>query len=137
MAQAFILGPREHHPGVKDEATYRRLHEANIARKRALGSRVEVHRVDAALDARIENGWWVVDCECGAGNATSPEIPIACCFACGAVHETIVFPPTEALETLERLLLARPNAASRWWKPGETFNEVFAENRSLKRSERR
>lgn len=131
MAHTVILGPREHHL-VRDLAGYRRAHAAAIAKKRARGMRVAVHVSKVPLAARVDGGTWLVDCECGAGNAVDPEDRVALCFGCGAVHEGVEVPDPAGIKTIEKLLLARPTQKLRGWRPGETANDLLAENRILK-----
>ena len=81
---------------VKSEAEYLAWHIEFCARNRATGlTDVRPHRVESVLTAYINHGRWVVDCECGAGNAVHPEWMIACCGSCGAIHSGIVFPTTD------------------------------------------
>lgn len=129
MAHSVILGPREHH-NVADLASYRRAHAQAILRKRTLGQRVQVHASKAPVQARVDAGTWLIDCECGSGNAVDPEDKVALCFACGAVHENVEFP--DDVKGIERLLLARPAQWRRGWRPGESSRDLLRENRALK-----
>lgn len=118
-----------------DLAGYRRRHEQAIAKKRNAGMRVAVHVSKVPVKARIDAGSWIIDCECGAGNAVDPEDKEARCFGCGAVHLDVEFPDPKGVETIERLLLARPQQNLRGWRPGETANDLHRENRALKLEE--
>lgn len=119
-----LLSPREHH-AVKDVADYRRAHQLKIERKQAQGMRVEVHEVAEPIVARVDAGSWLVDCDCGNGVSTDPEWKMGCCFGCGAVHVNVIFPEDHA--EIERLLVARPQK-NRHWVPGETLEQVRADN---------
>lgn len=127
MSYTVILGPRELH-NVSTPDAYRRAHARAIGRLVGAGARVMVHVMPGPKAARIDFGNWVIDCECGAGNATDPTWGIACCFGCGAVHEDIVFPPPQVRAAIEQLVLARPRIANRFWSPGETVAHVRADN---------
>lgn len=124
----FILGPREHHL-VKTPQEYLEAQAVFIRRRQEAGARYEVHEVLLPLSARIDHNTWVVDCECGAGNAVDPEWPIACCFGCGAIHRGIVFPPNRSF--IEELLLKRPDVTHRNWRPGESLDALKQENVTL------
>ena len=110
----IVYGPREHH-AVRDAAGYRRAHQSFIARKARLGMRVAVHESPIVPTAKVDANSWIIVCECGAGNATDPEWGFACCYQCGAVHSTIVFPREAAM--IEAVLLAQPMATRRRWDP--------------------
>lgn len=125
MAYQHILGAREHH-SVRDVDAYRRAHELAIAKKRRHGHRVVVHGEPGTKVAYVNDGSWVVDCSCGAGNATDPEWGIALCFGCGAVHEHVEFP--DEVAEIEATLLARPRTANRNWHPSESVEDLEAEN---------
>ncbi len=118
-----ILSAREMH-GCGSVKEYNRLHETEIARAQARGLRLIVHD-SHSLVARIDHGRWIVDCECGAGNATDPEWGVAFCFACGARHKA-TFPDDR--EGVEAVLLHRPRTETRNWFPGESVAQLQAEN---------
>ena len=90
------------------------------------GHRVEVHD-SGRLVADINYGAWLVDCECGAGNATGPDWKIALCFTCGAVHK-VSFP--KSYRAIEKVLIKRPRTENRNWIAGEKLTELRAENRA-------
>lgn len=117
----FILCAREEH-AVASVVAYRRKHASAIGEKAALGMRFEVHAVAAPTTARINHGRWIIDCDCGAGNATDPRWGIACCFGCGAVHEHVIFPAD--WEALEAALVGRPHPRTRNWATGETIEAL-------------
>ena len=134
----FIENYREFH-AVKNGDEYRRVHAAFMQKRRAKGPRYEVHEVADPAIARIDSNRWLIDCECGAGNLTDPDIGFACCFLCGAVHTQITFPDTKDRADIETALLARIRPSDRFWKPGETADDLKAENESpaLRRRVRR
>jgi hypothetical protein len=122
-----ILGPREHHQ-VRSADAYRKAHAAAIAKQRRQGARLVVHVDTAPRLARIDFGSWLVDCSCGAGNATDPEWGIALCFGCGAAHTTIVFPDPAIRLNIEAEMLKREGLRNRFWLPGETVEQLRTEN---------
>jgi hypothetical protein len=124
---SVIYGPQEHH-SVRDVAAYRRAHEQFIARRAATGARLAVHVDEAPRPARIDANSWIVDCDCGAGNATDPSWGIACCYGCGAVHTVIEFPAPATRELVEAALLERRRPFDRAWRPGESVADLAAEN---------
>lgn len=79
--------------------------------------------------AFISGGRWVVACTTsGCANAplTHPDWKVARCFECGAVYEDVEFP--EQIAEISALLVKRPYPANRNWTPGESVEELRAEN---------
>lgn len=126
----IIYGPQEHHR-VRSVEEYRRAQAAFIAKQAQSGARVAVHDSPAPLVARIDANTWLIDCECGAGNATHPDWALACCFGCGAIHTAIVFPDPLLRGAIETVLLGRPRPFDRSWRPGETLETLVAENLAI------
>lgn len=124
MAVPFLYGPREHH-GVKSAADYRKAQAAFLAKKQRRGQRFEVHVERTQAVAFVSAGSWVIQCECGAGNATDPAWGVACCFACGAIHESVIFP--DDVKAIEAALLDRAQPMTRHWLPGESAADLRAE----------
>lgn len=63
--------------------------------------------------ARIWQGQWIADCECGGASFVDPDEPVFFCFSCGnrAHGQTlrpVQFPPEDERKEIERLLLLRP-----------------------------
>lgn len=85
----------------------------------------ELTRSEATLDAYISHGRWVADCFCGGGIVASPELVEAACTDCATVFP-IRFP--EARPEIEQALLARPEEKNRNWRPGESIDQIQAEN---------
>jgi hypothetical protein len=127
----FFFGPREHH-AVATPAEYAARHAEFIRGKAVRGSRVTVHESPAPVTARIDCGSWLIDCECGAGNAVDPDWPAAHCFGCGAVHRNVTFPPPELRVGIEVALLERQLPRARSWTPGETVAHLNRETAHLK-----
>jgi hypothetical protein len=124
----FLFTPRENH-NVRDAAEYAAAQAAHIERRRAAGARFEVHVDPAPLVARVDANSWIVDCSCGAGNATDPVWGVAYCFGCGAQHFDIAFPDDPTL--IEALLVARPEVGRRGWDPGQSLSDLADENASI------
>lgn len=126
----FLYTARDHH-SVRTAEEYRLAQMAWLARRAAAGGRAVVHDSPGALAARIDANTWLVDCECGAGNATDPAWGVAYCFGCGAVHRTIVFPDPSVRAAIEATLIARATPFDRSWRPGEPVAALAEENRSI------
>jgi hypothetical protein len=107
--------------------------------------------------ARIWQGQWIADCECGGASFVDPDEPKFFCFGCGnRAHGSrvrpVTFPPAEIRMEIERLVLLRPvndmagltdleragmakalanNAngkpLSRSWRPGESVEDLHAQ----------
>lgn len=63
--------------------------------------------------ARIWQGQWIADCECGGAGFVDPDEPKFFCFGCGnRAHgnrvRPVTFPPAEIRMEIERLVLLRP-----------------------------
>ena len=110
-----IGGPREAH-GVSTEAEYRARALGHSANMRRAGYPVpeRLTEREERPDAYISCGRWVVDCDCGNGPSTSPELPVAICFDCLSVWYPRFPSDWQAAETA---LLERPDPDSRHWFP--------------------
>ena len=119
-----IQGPAQghSHSGVKDKATYLSVHQKvmTLAEKRTFEK-------TSPQKAYINHSRWVVQCECNGAGLTGRDIPIACCFDCGAVYLNIVF-PGEA-EQIESALMDRQSLPSRNWSAGESLALLIEENK--------
>jgi len=65
------------------------------------------------VQARIELGQWIADCECGGCEFVDPDEPIFFCFSCGNREHAnmlrpVLFPNPEVRAEIEALILARP-----------------------------
>lgn len=76
--------------------------------------------------AYIDHGRWVLDCRCGAGNSVHPDWRLAGCYACGTIWTNVQIPLDRAV--IERVLLARPKAVNRNWRPEEPVSKLEEEN---------
>lgn len=86
-------------------------------------------RCSTPVVAYISNNFWRVACpHCGDVPPCGPAHAIACCLHCGAVIDTITYPPDAAL--IEAALLARPLIANRNWFPDETLEGLVVENQA-------
>lgn len=92
---------------------------------------VAVHDVATPVDAYVNENRWLIDCECGSGVLADPQLSIACCFGCGAVHTAVLLPSSAAQVVIERALLARPDLSTRGWRDGskdEPIAHLLREN---------
>lgn len=128
----FLYTTREHH-NVRTPGEYAATHRQYIAKRRRGGARAQVHESLVDVAARIDCNTWLVDCECGAGNAIDPDhVPVvAHCFGCGAIHRRIAMPPIEIRQAIALALLARTKPKFRSWSPGETVADLARENELL------
>ena len=86
-----------------------------------------------ALEARIDLGRWLVECEiCKAAVVADPDDPVFLCPSCGSGGKwrPVIFPADRAV--IEEILLLRPGFrdanTSRFWLPGETAEQLAVEN---------
>ena len=117
--------------GVDSPLAYQSAHAMMIGRLRSRGRDVEVHDDDTPIPARVDDNRWIIDCDCGAGNAVQLDeegATMARCFMCGAVHTAVVMPRDRA--EIERLLIRRPEPSTRCWHPHETVADLAAQNRA-------
>lgn len=79
------------------------------------GEAVQVKGIDApsgeVVQARIWQGQWIAECECGGNEFVDPDEPIFFCFSCGnrkndQYVRPVVFP--ENHKDIEAAVLARP-----------------------------
>lgn len=78
---------------------------------------IQIENIDkplgAAVKARIWQGQWIADCECGGAEFVAPEEPIFFCFGCanrqnGHRPRPVEFLPEVEREEIEQLILERP-----------------------------
>lgn len=86
---------------------------------------------DRDVYARVEQGRWLADCECGGAEYVDLELPLfMCCNDWNRADEhkwrRVVLPADR--ERIEQLLLARPNIENRNWRPRESVEDLEAEN---------
>jgi hypothetical protein len=93
------------------------------------GIQLTIHEDTTPRLARVDEGRWLIDCECGAGNLIHPDWPAAACAACGAIHRRIVWP--DEREAIEGLLLERPSVRNQHWSPEETLDDLRDQNATL------
>lgn len=131
-----VIGRDGAHAGITTPDEYLAAHRRFIGRKVSAGLRVRVHESLVLRQARVHVNQWIIDCECGAGNAVDPRWGgIACCFGCGAIHRNILFP--QAWKAIERELVARTEVSVRHWVPGESVEQLAAETAMLAEAEQR
>jgi hypothetical protein len=117
-----ITGPIEGHghSGVKDVKSYKDVHARVI---KAAGK--DVFEIASDVYAYINQGRWVVDCVCNGAGLTSPEFGVTCCFDCGRVYTSVVFPGNRG--NIEKLLVLRKEKERRNWNRGESLADIEAE----------
>ncbi len=55
----------------------------------------------------VNDGRWVIVCDCGAGIACSPSVPHTTCILCGSRYD-LEWPDAETQARIEKTLLERP-----------------------------
>jgi len=123
-----ILRPRDV-PGitVRTPDEYRGRQRALLRQNPAAHSK-EPWLAIATVQAYVGAGAWRVRCTCGEAPPADPDWRLACCSGCGAIYEGVHFPPADTLAAIEAVLVLRPNQATRNWRPGETLEDLRAEN---------
>ena len=130
-----------------------------IAKNRGILLSVDFNPHADSVRARIWQGQWIADCECGGASFVEPEEPVFFCFSCanrthnGRVRNAI-FP--EQREEIEKLILLRPvndlaglddkeraglakpmfavegkGGLSRNWNPGQSPQDIEDENKPM------
>ena len=81
------------------------------------------------IQARVNHGRWIVDCECLGAELAFEEGEFMCLscfnFELGHKYRKVVFPKNR--KKIELLLIGRP-VANRNWSPGESLAKLKAEN---------
>lgn len=105
----MIVNPFEGRPMLVDEQPTRKL------RKRAT--------------AYVNHGRWVARCPtegCGSSLVVSPADPRLLCPTCWKGYYPVDFP--DDVDAIEAALGERPGELNRNWEPGETVQDLIAEN---------
>lgn len=87
---------------------------------------------ERTVRAYANHGRWVWDCPCGCAQVCSAVDPRAFCVGCfngGDGWWPVVWPAR--VDDIAELLGRRPDEEARNWKPGETLEQLQAENLSL------
>ncbi len=104
--------------------------------------------------ARVDFGRWIADCECGGAEYIDPEYPLFFCNSCGnneyngqlrptiipdagereAIEKVLIKRPVDnsrGSDAIQKAILSRPIIArlARSWEPGETIDDLKAQNR--------
>jgi hypothetical protein len=118
-----ITGPIEGHghAGVTDITSYKKVHASAMQ-----AAEKDVFEVMSEVEAYISHGRWVVDCVCHGAGFTSPEFKVSCCFDCGRMYTSVVFPKQR--KQIEEVLLSRRDKENRNWIPGELVKELILES---------
>ena len=88
--------------------------QKKIMKSKGIAIRIQFDKLSPLpVHARIELGQWCADCECGGVEFVDADEPIFFCFGCGnhrvaGALRPVVFPPIEARNEIERLVLERP-----------------------------
>jgi len=104
---------------VTDVTSYLEVHARAMVKKEK-----NVFEVTDPIDAYINHGRWVINCECNGGGLTSPMFKVSCCFDCGRRYVNIIFP--QNAKKIEKALMKRREAHHRNWK-GESLQVLASE----------
>lgn len=125
----FLLRPRELHPNVVSPETY--LSQQFMA----ITSRIQTfpnlrHTKPYVYVGQVmlvvHHSTWQLQCMCGNYPVYDPEWELAACYSCGAIFHQA--PPGDWKE-IQRVLINRPELATRNMLAGQTLKELRAENR--------
>ena len=110
-----------------------------IAKKKVVGYLVDIHDDYDERGAFVDAGRWIINCECGAGNAAHPDWDgMAVCTECGSVHHNVVFPDLAMRRQIEVLLDERPDNRNKFWFAHESIEQLRQENvEHLKKDKKR
>lgn len=98
-----------HHSQDGTPQGYLKREQARLLRERGINVQIDWTPTGTPLQARVERGQWIADCECGGATFVDPEWPFTFCFSCRANNGHIrpVQFPSDWKE-IEKMLLARP-----------------------------
>lgn len=124
-AEAVVWRFWRHHPGSRVTA-------ALVGQPK--GPWPEGEHPNLTADAYVNHGRWCVDCPHGCGSAqyASRKDRRFFCVDCDNAGDPrwipVDWPSDLEIGAIEAALLARPDVTSRNWKPGETIEQLVAEN---------
>ena len=107
--------------GVVDKQSYLQCHEKAIQK-----SEQDVFEVTDPVDAYISHSRWVISCICNGGGLTSRSLKVSCCFDCGRMYTSVIFPTQR--KQIEEVLLSRKEKETRNWIPGESVKSLRTES---------
>lgn len=133
----------------------------DIRRGRGIVINVNWEPIEHSVDARIWQGQWIADCECGGASFVDPNEPIFFCLSCAnradngrvrkvnfpidreVIEGLILERPVDDLAGLndkERAGLAKPlvvheelGGLSRNWNPNETIGDLRKQNEAIEK----
>jgi hypothetical protein len=94
-----------------------------------------VHNEGEDLRARLYRDQWIVDCpSCGSASYVWTDQPLFLCAECfngevGGLWRRVEIPSEQEREEIEEVVGYRPLPAQRNWEPGESLNDLRAQNR--------
>ncbi len=126
---SVIATPKEGMANCASKADYARRHANEMKAKRAAFQSLDIKEPFASDQQPVPfvaGGKWVVMCDCGDAPMASPAWDEARCFNCGAIYSALPWP--EQIDLIAAALVARPSALVRAWLPGETVDDLIAQN---------
>lgn len=126
-----LILPKEIHRGVTSPETYLLAQRVAILQKRVefsnLNWRMPFEWEGALVLLKVSDSHWQLVCGCGNTPAYDPGWQLACCFTCGAIYKQA---PPDNWREIERVLVNRSSFIHRHMLPGQTVEELRAENRA-------
>ena len=113
------------------------------------------------VQARIDFGRWIADCECGGAEYVDPDDPVFFCQSCGNAEvdgklRKVIFPKPEERDLIEKAVLERAvevipglnahnqalraksvDGIPRSWRPGESVEQLREQHQVAKLARRR
>ena len=102
-----------------------------LARSRTIATPPDdARQARAKLNAFVNDGRWVVVCRCGGAEIASPADPRFWCWECRpAEWSPVIWPDEKTRAAAEAVLVERPEARNRNWRPWEeTVKDLAADN---------
>lgn len=152
LISAKDLASRENHKGTRERIENKRAFFKHI-HPLASFNNMKSSAV-TPVNARVDFGRWLADCECGGAEYVDPEEPVFFCNSCGNSQfegelRPVIFPSEKTRQEIEKLLMARPVDDSRGidpieramfarpiiaglarnWSPDETIKDLKSTNR--------
>ena len=89
--------------------------------------------IDAPVDAYVNRGRWIAECECGGAEIVDPITRLFMCASCFNLDHKhrwrlVALPDATTSQVIEAALVMRPELRTRNWRPGESVADLIAQN---------
>lgn len=88
------------------------------------------HLMGADLAAFVNDDRWMAMCECGEAQVLSRADRRFYCTTCKVGWVRVVWPDDATVAAIEHVLLQRPRPYTRSWHPGQSVQDLIAENQA-------